>query len=195
MASDRRVTLGGQIVADKKFPKTYKITDYLLMSISGTLSDAQIDLRLISAQLKLKTLKDKKRPTVRECANFIATNRFQSIRRPSIIPSIVGHLIAGLDEDGSANLYNVGPDGTIKHIEDYDASGSGMLYIWGLLERQWKEGLTVEEGAQLAIDSIKSASARDTASGNGVDVFTITKEGIQHTFAQTAESVYSEEKK
>ncbi|MCH7850655.1 MAG: proteasome subunit beta [Nanoarchaeota archaeon] len=190
MASDRKVTLDGRIVSDKRFQKTTQINEYLIMSMSGTVSDAQVNHKLIAAQLKLKKLKDKKRPTVHESANFIATMKFHNIRRPSMIPAIVGNFVGGLDEDGKATLFNVTPDGAIRKIEDYDASGSGMLYIWGLLERQYKEDMTVEEGVELAIEALKSSSERDTASGCGIDVFTITKEGIKHTEKQILEPVY-----
>ena len=192
IASDRKVTLDGRIIADKGFQKTFKINDYLVMSIAGTVSDAQVNLKLVAAQLKLKYLRDKKRPTVHEAANFIATMKFQNIRRPTMIPSIVGNLIGGLDENGEASLFNISPDGAIKHITDYDASGSGMFYIWGLLERQYKGGLSIEEGIELAIESIKSSSERDAASGNGIDVFSITKEGIEHVRKQKLEAVYKE---
>jgi len=151
MASDRKATLGGQIVADKEFSKTEQINDYLVMSMAGTVSDAQVNTKLINAQLKIKELRDRKRPTVKEAANFIATMKFQNIRKPTMIPSIVGNLIAGLDENGKTTLYNVSPDGAIKEIEEYDAAGSGMLFIWGLLERQYKKDLTIEEGIELAI--------------------------------------------
>jgi len=147
---------------------------------------------MITAQLKIKELQDKKRPTISECANFLATMKFQNIRRPSMIPPIVANLISGFDEDGKVTLYNVTPDGAIKEIENYDASGSGMQYIWGLLERQYKPDLTIEQGIELAIESIKSSSERDTASGNGIDVFTITKEGIKHVAKQRVESLYKE---
>jgi len=193
MASDRKVTMGGQLVADKNFKKTQQINDYLIMSMAGTVSDAQVNHKLIGAQLKIKELRDRKRPTVKESANFISTMKFQTIRKPSMIPSIVGNLVAGFDTDGETKLYNIGPDGAIVKIIDYDASGSGMQYIWGLLERQYKEGLTTEEGIELAIESIKSSSQRDTASGCGVDVFTITKEGIKHVSKQKVESVYKEQ--
>jgi proteasome beta subunit len=192
MASDRKVTLGGQIVADKEFAKTQQINNYLVMSMAGTVSDAQVNHKLIGAQLKLKELRDKKRPTIKESANFIATMKFQNIRKPTMIPAIVSNLIAGFDENGKTALYNVTPDGAIKKIDTYDASGSGMQYIWGLLERQYKEGLSVEEGILLAIESIKSSSARDTASGCGVDVFTITKDGIKHVAKQKVETVYKD---
>jgi len=192
MASDRRVTMGGQLVSEKDFRKTIQVNDYLVMSIAGTVSDAQVSLRMITAQLKIKELQDKKRPTISECANFLATMKFQNIRRPSMIPPIVANLISGFDEDGKVTLYNVTPDGAIKEIENYDASGSGMQYIWGLLERQYKPDLTIEQGIELAIESIKSSSERDTASGNGIDVFTITKEGIKHVAKQRVESLYKE---
>jgi proteasome beta subunit len=192
LASDRKVTLGGEIVADKDFRKTYQINDYLAMSIAGTLSDAQMLIRLSAAQLKLKSLQDKKRPSVKESVNFISTMKFQNIRKPSMIPPIVGNLIAGVDEDGETSLFNVTPDGAIKQVGNYDASGSGMLYIWGLLERKYQDGLSIEQGVELAVESIKSASERDTASGSGIDVFTITKEGIKQVSKQTAKAVYKE---
>ena len=58
MASDKKVTMGGQLVADKNFQKTHKINDYLIMSMAGTVSDAQVNHKLIGAQLKIKELKD-----------------------------------------------------------------------------------------------------------------------------------------
>jgi len=36
MASDRRVTMGGQLVSEKDFRKTIQVNDYLVMSIAGT---------------------------------------------------------------------------------------------------------------------------------------------------------------
>ena len=192
MASDRKVTMGGQLIADKGFQKTHQINNYLIMSMAGTVSDAQVNLKLIAAQLKIKELRDKQRPTVKESANFIATMKFQNIRKPTMIPSIVGNLIAGFDEDGKTTLYNVTPDGAIAMVKEYDASGSGMQYIWGLLERQYKKNLSIKEGIELATESIKSSSQRDTASGCGIDVFTITKDGIQHISKQKIETIYKE---
>ncbi|MDP3026427.1 MAG: proteasome subunit beta [Nanoarchaeota archaeon] len=184
LAADRKMTLGGQIVAHKNFPKIYKINDYLLVSIAGQVSDAQMALKIIAAQLKLKELKSKKRPTIREAASFISSFYFHNIRQPAMIPAIVASLVAGVNEDGTAELYNISPDGAIKDIQNYDADGSGMMFIWGLLERQYKKDLTIKEGVNLAMESIKSSSERDVASGSGIDVYTLTKEGINHVIDQ-----------
>jgi proteasome beta subunit len=193
MAGDRKMTLGGQIVANKNFPKVLRVNDYLLMSVTGQVSSAQVAMKVIAAQLKIKELKDRRRPTVKESASFIATYYFQTIRQASMVPDIVGSLVGGINEDGTAELYTIAPDGAINKVDDYDANlSSGMPYILGFLERQYKKGLSVKEGVQLAMEAIKSSSERDTASGYGVDVFTITKEGIKHVTKQKSESIYSD---
>ncbi len=193
MASDRKVTFDGRVVANKDFEKTERVNDYLVMSMAGTVSDAQVNKKVIAAQLRLKELQEKKRPTIRECASFIAMMKFQNIRRPSMIPAIVGNLVGGINDDGTTELYNIGADGSINKIKNYDAAGSGTMYIWGLLERQYKQNLSVQEGIHLANEALKSSSERDAASGSGIDVFTITKEGIKHVSRQKSESTYKEE--
>jgi len=195
MAGDRRTTLGGQIVSDKNTLKVVPITNYVLVSGTGVASDIEMLRKIIAAQLKLKELKDKKRPSIKESANLIASFAYNNIRQPSMIQFMAGTMVGGYNEDGKAELYSVGPDGSIKEVEDYDANfSSGMPYILGLLERQYKPNMSIADGIKLAIESIKSSSERDTASGNGVDVFTITKDGIKQVSAMKSEAVYTDSK-
>jgi proteasome beta subunit len=194
MASDRQVTLGQSIVHHKNFKKTSQVNDYLLISVCGGASDAQRLLKVLPAELKLKELKSNSRPTVKQSANLLASISYSQIRQPSMIPAIVGTLIGGFDEDGSARLYTIGADGTITEVEDYDANtGSGMPYVLGFLERQYKKGLTIKEGIELAKESLKSSTQRDTASGYGIDVFTITKDGIKQVVSQEIKPEYKDE--
>jgi len=195
MAGDRKATAGGQIVMSKNAKKVVQLNDYIVVSGTGVSSDIDMLQKLITAELKLKELKDKRRPTVKEAANLIAMIAYKNIRQPSMIAFIAGTMVGGYNEDGTSELYSIEPAGSVMRVEDYDANfSSGMPYILGLLERQYKKDLSIEEGTKLAIESIKSSSQRDTASGHGVDVFTITKEGIKHVSKQTVESVYTEEK-
>lgn len=194
MAGDRKTTAGGQIVMNKNKQKVVAINDYLVVSGTGTASDIEMLKKLVSAELKLKQLKDNRRPTVKEAANLIGMISYKNIRQPSMIPFIAGIMAGGINENGTTELYSIEPAGSAQKVEDYDANfSSGMPYILGLLERQWKKDLTIEQGVELAIESIKSSSQRDTASGHGVDVFTITKDGIKQVAKQTVESVYKEE--
>lgn len=181
MASDRQTT-AGNIVMNKDKEKSVQINDYLVISGCGNASDIEMQKKVIKAELRLKELKSKKRPTVKEAANLIAANSYRNIRQPTMIPAFVGTLVGGLNDDGSVELYTIEPAGSVFKVNDYDANfGSGMPYVLGLLERSYKSDLTTEEGVELALESLKSSTQRDTGSGYGIDVFTISKEGIDHT--------------
>ena len=190
MAADRQST-AGTIIMNKDSQKIKPITDYLLFAGTGMVSDIQRSVKLAGAELRLKELRSKSRPSVKQGANLVATMIYQSIRQPTMLQFMVGSLIGGVNEDGNAELYSIDPSGGIKEIEDYDANfGSGMPFVLGLLERQYKENMTLKEGVELAIEAIKSSTQRDTGSGFGIDVFTITKEGIKKVVDQKIKPNY-----
>ena len=193
MASDRRATAGNLVLA-KNIQKTIKVTDYVVVSGTGGAADIEMLQKIVRAELKLKELKSRTRPTVSEAANLIGMLSFKNIRQFSTIPSVAGTLIAGFNEDGSCELYSIEPAGSVMKIEDYDANfSSGMPFILGLLERQYKKDLTIQEGVDLAIESLKSSTQRDIGSGNAIDVFSITKDGIKHEIKQKIEADYQSE--
>jgi proteasome beta subunit len=178
MAADRQVT-AGNIVMSKKEKKVIQLNDYLVGAWCGNASDAQMLSRIIIAELRLKELRSKQRPTIKETASLVANICFRNIRQMSMIPSIVGTLIGGFNEDGTVEVYTIEPAGGYYKVEDYDANfGSGMPFILGLLERGYKKDMTIKEGTELAVEALKSSTQRDTGSGYGVDVYAITKEGI-----------------
>lgn len=184
MASDRRAT-AGNLVVSKNTQKTVKVNDYLAVSGTGVASDIEMQKKVIAAELRLKELRAKKRPTVKEAANLIAMLSYKNIRQFSSIPSIVGTLVGGLDENGEASLFTVEPAGSVAKVEDFDANlSSGMPFVLGLLERQYKKDISIKEGINLAVEAIKSSTQRDVGSGNGIDVFAITKEGVEHVIEQ-----------
>ncbi len=184
MASDRQST-AGTIVMNKNSEKTKKINDYLLVSGTGMVSDIQRTEKVLPAELKLKELRSKTRPSVKQAANLLANILYSGIRQPSMIPTQMGSLIGGFNEDGTVELYSIEPAGSVLKVEEYDANfGSGMPYVLGLLERQYKKGMSVDEGIKLAVECIKSSTQRDVGSGHGIDVFTITKSGIKKVVSQ-----------
>ena len=195
MAADRQVT-AGNIVMNKNTPKVVKINDYLISSWTGGAADAQRLGKLIAAELKLKELRSKSRPTIKQSANLTGTMTYSQIRQPSMIPNIVGSLVGGFNEDGSTELYTIEPAGGIYKVEEYDANfGSGMPYVLGFLERQYKKGISLKEGIELAKEALKSSMQRDVGSGYGIDIFTITKDGIKKVVEQAIVPEYKDIKK
>jgi len=192
MGSDRQSTAGNLIVG-KNVQKSIQINDYLVISATGMVADIELQKKVIRAELKLKELKSKRRPTVREAANLVGMMTYRNIRQPSMVPSIVGTLIAGFNEDGTSELYTIEPAGTAMLVEDYDANfGSGMPYVLGFLEREYKKDATCEEGIKMAIESLKSSTQRDTGSGFGIDVFSIKDGKIVHEVAKEIAAEYKD---
>lgn len=193
MASDRQIS-AGNLVVGKNFLKTTPINDYLIISFTGMVSDAQRVPKLLAAELKLKELRSRTRPTVKQAASLLSNISYNGIRQPSMIPQQAGFLLGGFNEDGSAELYTIEPAGSVVKVEDYDANfGSGMPYVLGLLERQYKKDMSIKEGIELAKEAIKSSTQRDMGSGYGIDVYTITKDGIKKVVTQEIKPEYKDQ--
>ncbi len=193
MAADRQVT-AGSIVMLKTKEKVVQINDYLVFSACGLAAASDRIKKILPAELKIKELRSKSRPTIRQSANLLASIIYSTIRQPSMVPDEMGALIAGFNEDGTVELYSIDPAGSIKLVSDYDANfGSGMPFVLGLLERQYKKDLTLKEAVELAKEAIKSSTQRDVNSGFGIDIFTITKEGIKKVVEQEIVPEYKDQ--
>lgn len=180
LAADRRISYGGgngvSYVAGR-IKKIIEVNDRLVLSMAGTASDAIRSISLLRAELRLKELRTKGKVTVKEAAALTSNMLFQNIRSPSMIPSIAHFLMAGNDEAG-VHLYDLSPDGYLKKVHDYVSSGSGMVQADPVLDSDYKKGMTIEEGVELAVKCIKASTGRDPAVGEGVDVYVIKEDKI-----------------
>src|SRR3989344_5751289 len=113
MGADRKVTAGGSLVMSKDEKKIVPVNEYIVVSFTGVASDARLVSKVIAAELRLKELKTKSRPSVKEAANLTAMMLYRNIRTPTMIPSIVGLLFAGVNEDGSTEIYTIEPAGGV----------------------------------------------------------------------------------
>jgi len=178
LAADKRVTLGGALVSNKKVEKVVKITDDIAITTAGMVSDIQLITKLIRAELKLKRIRTGKKATIKEAANLLSTIVYQNIRKLSPILGVTGFLLGGGDHTGFY-LYEIGPDGSTLANDDFATEGSGMVMALGVLDTLYKKDMTIAEGIKLGIKAINAAMQRDTATGEGIDVITITKDGVK----------------
>lgn len=184
LGADRRTT-AGTIVYAKNSLKIRPVNESIIAAYTGGVADLELTNKILAAELRLKELKTKSKSSVKEAANLLSNIVYRNIRTPTMIPSIVGTLIAGVDEDGKASLYTIEPAGAATEVEDYDANfSSGMPYILGLLERQYKKDMSVKDGIELVKECLKASTQRDVGSGNGIDVFSVTKDGVKHVVSE-----------
>ncbi len=180
LGADTRATADFMIV-DKNARKVFEITDNIALTIAGTVSDVQLITKLLKAELNLKSVKTYRRPTVKEAANLLASMTYQNIRKMSMIPGI-SHFIMGGFDDGSKreySLYDIFPDGSLSEVTDYVSSGSGSVFAYGVLETQYKDNMSLAEAVELVKKTVNAALQRDAASGNGINIITITNDGLK----------------
>ncbi len=172
LASERRVSYG-YFVMSKSGKKIFQITDGIGAACAGLVADMQVLTKEVSVYLRLYSFERDRLASVRSAAKVMANLLFERRLYPYLAQTIVG----GIDEEGPS-LYVLDPLGSV--IEDKFASvGSGSEIAVGVLEAEYKEGLTVDQGKELIRKAAKAALARDIGSGNGLDIMTITKSGIR----------------
>lgn len=176
LAADRRAT-AGNFIAAKKIEKVLPITDNIAVTIAGTVSDIQLLVKIIRAELKLKQIRTG-RITVKEAVNLLAGIVYSNIRKFSLIPGISHFVVAGKDDTGF-HLYDLGADGSITEEDEFVSSGSGSVMVYGLLETVYKKGISIKDAIKLAVKGVNAALQRDSASGNGIIVYTITDKGAK----------------
>jgi len=177
LGADKRASMD-HLIADKRAIKIFKLTDNLVVTVAGLISDIQMILKLAKAELELKRIRTKQLPTVKEAANLFGNIVYQNIRKLSPIIGISHFILAGKDSHGFA-LYDVSPDGTITERKDYALSGAyGAIIAYGILENEWKPSLDLEEARKLALKVLLTAIKRDSSVGNGVDIVIIDKKGV-----------------
>ena len=82
------------------------------------------------------------------------------------------------------HIYDLAPDGSIVDVDDYTTSGSGSVMVYGVLETLYDKKINVEEGVKLALKCINAAVQRDIASGDGIDIVSITKDGVKKVLSK-----------
>jgi proteasome beta subunit len=165
-ASERRASMGN-LVAHKVAEKIFKIDNHIAATIAGSVADAQGLMKIISAEVSLYKMRNGEDISI-ESASALAANILHSS------PMYVQTLLGGVDADG-ASIYSLDPaGGMIK--DSFISTGSGSTFSYGVLEDRVKEEITVEEAVDVAIRAIRAAMERDTYSGNGILVATVTKD-------------------
>ena len=63
--------------------------------------------------------------------------------------------------------------------DNFNTTGSGSPFVYGVLEDHFKENMSLEEGTTLAVRAMTAAMKRDAASGDGISLCTIDSNGYR----------------
>ena len=172
IATERRATMG-TLIAHKATQKLYKIDQHLALATAGLVGDVQILARYLNAEANLYRLKRDNKMPVKSAATLMSN----ILNQRKFYPYYVQLVLGGYDETGG-HVYSL--DAAGGAIPDkYTSAGSGSPYVYGVLEDNYRDNLSIEEGIEIAIRAITAAMERDSASGGMIDVAVITKDGFK----------------
>jgi proteasome beta subunit len=171
LGTDKRASMG-YFVASKTAEKLHRIQEHLYMTIAGGVADAMYLVDVLKAETSLYQLKEEKPIKIRSAGKLLSNILYQN----KMYPFQVGLILGGVSEEEGPVLLDIGAYGSILP-EKFCAVGSGQNFSYGVLEAKYKDNLTVKEGKGIIIKAITSSIIRDMASGNGIDIAVIKKEG------------------
>ncbi|MFX1367812.1 MAG: proteasome subunit beta [Promethearchaeota archaeon] len=171
VATDSLISWGTFILTDKGV-KAFKLTDNIVLASAGLTSDYQMLVNRLKANIKLYELNQKKPISVKALSKIVANTLY----RMKMAPLYVQTVIIGHDEEGPA-LFSLDMGGSLIP-DEFTAAGSGTQTALGVLEKDYKEGLTVKEAEKIAVDAVKAGIARDAQSGGSIHIMTVTKDGV-----------------
>ncbi|RME79287.1 MAG: archaeal proteasome endopeptidase complex subunit beta [Methanobacteriota archaeon] len=170
IAADKRATMGNFIMS-KDVVKIMPFAPHMAMTLSGAVGDNQVLARWMALEARKYRVEHEK-PMHPHAAVILLSNILSSSR---YYPYWVMNLLAGFYE-GKGYLYSVDLIGGVSE-EKVASTGSGSVVAYGILDSGYKEEMSVKEAVSLAIKAVNAAMNRDSASGEGVDVYVIDKNG------------------
>ena len=172
-ASEKRIAFGNFLVS-KSTKKTFEITPKVGATCAGLVADMQILSLQIAALAKIRKMELKRDVPPNSIAKMMSNMMYERRYFPLLTQVIVGGVV------DQPILYTLDPLGSVLP-DEYAAVGTGAEMALGVLDPQFKKDMTEDEAVDLAKKAVRSASLRDSASGDGVDIMVITNDGIKES--------------
>jgi proteasome beta subunit len=171
LAADKRISYGNFVV-NKNTKKIFPITDLVASACAGMVADMQVLTRQVGALGKIRKLETRREMATNSVAKLMSVIMFERRYFPLLTQVIVGGVHT------TPEIYTLDPLGSLLP-DNYAVVGTGAELALGLIDSEYKKNMSEDASKKLAIKAIRSSVQRDSASGDGIDILTITKKGIE----------------
>lgn len=171
LAAEKRISYGNFVV-NKNTKKIFTITDQVASACAGMVADMQVLTRQVGALAKIRRLETRRDMATNSVAKLMSVIMFERRYFPLLTQVIVGGV------QTTPEIYTLDPLGSLLP-DNYAAVGTGAEMALGIMDAEYKKNMSEDTSKKLAIKAVKSSIQRDSASGDGIDVLTITKKGIE----------------
>ncbi len=171
LAAEKRISFGNFVV-NKNMKKTFPVTDHVGAACAGMVADMTVLVRQVEALAKIRKLETRREVAPNSIAKLMSVIMFERRYFPLLTQVIVG----GINE--KPEIYTLDPLGSVLP-DVYAAVGTGAEMALGIMDAEFKPDMTEEKAKDLAVRAVRSAIQRDAASGDGIDVLYVTRDGTR----------------
>ncbi|WP_456421155.1 archaeal proteasome endopeptidase complex subunit beta [Thermococcus sp.] len=182
LAADRRASLGNMVLSEG-VTKIFQIDDHLALAGAGSVGDILSLVRLLRAEAKLYRARVGREMSVKALAT-LTSNILHGSR---YFPYFGWFLIAGYDE--RPRLYSIDMAGGVTE-DKFTSAGSGMEFAFSILEDNYRDDLSLEDGIRLALKAIRASTRRDVFTGGGVTLVTVSEDGYREWSEEELEALF-----
>ena len=108
--------------------------------------------------------------------NTIAKMMSNMMYERRFFPLLTQVIVGGVVDNPT--IYTLAPLGSVLP-DEYAAVGTGAEMALGVLDPQFKENMNEKDAIELATKAVRSATMRDSFSGDGIDILVVNKDGTQ----------------
>lgn len=151
LVTDKRIV--DKLVIPEAIEKIWQVDDHIMATAAGILSDARVLVERAQLKAQQHMVTYDSPIDILSIVKDICNLKQICTQSGGLRPFGVSLLIAGIDEDG-VKLFETDPTGLFYQFKA-TAIGEGELEIDEILHKEYKDGLTIEEGLVLAVKALK----------------------------------------
>ncbi len=173
MASDSRATYG-TYVSSSEAVKIYKVDDNLGITIAGGVGDAEYLVKILKMQNELYKMDEAHSLSPTSATSVLSL----ILQENKMFPFLVELILGGMN-NGTPEIYSIDPVGGYIQDSRFTSTGSGSITATGYLESVYSENMPTQDAVRHAAKALRIAMKRDTATGDGIRLVSITKKGFK----------------
>lgn len=151
LVTDKRIV--DKLVVADSVEKIFMIDDHLMATAAGIVADARVLIERSQAKAQQNQVTFDSPIDISTVVKDVASLKQLCTQSGGLRPFGVAMLIAGVDENGPA-LYQTDPTGSYYQFKAV-AIGEGESDVQEALHKHFKQSLTIQQGAQIAVEAIK----------------------------------------
>ncbi len=158
LLTDKRVA--NKLVVGESVEKLFQVDEHIGATISGFVSDGRILIERARIRAQQHRVTYDESIDVLELVRGICDMKQWFTQVGGARPFGVSILFGGVDEDGDGKLFATEPSGIFFQYKAV-AVGEGEVEVNNSLSKEYKDGISLQEGIKLAIRALKKALIKD----------------------------------